>query len=44
MLNIINDSHIKNVNFIRFSLKMQCKRKEENLTSYHKLRVILQHN
>ena len=46
MLNIINDqlfSH-KECQFIRISLKMQCKRKEENLTSYHKLRVILQHN
>ena len=28
-----NYSHIKIVNFIRFSLKMQCKSKEENLTS-----------
>ena len=28
-----NYSHIKIVNFIRFSLKMQCKTKEENLTS-----------
>ena len=31
-------SHI----FIRFILKMQCKTKEENLTSYHKLRVIIE--
>ena len=44
MLYMTNYSHIKNVNFITFSLKMQCKRKEENLTSYQKLRVILQHN
>ena len=29
-----NYSHIKIVNFIRFSLKMQCKTMEENLTSY----------
>ena len=28
-----NYSHIKIVNFIRFSSKMQCKTKEENLTS-----------
>ena len=28
-----NYSHIKIVNFIRFSLKMQCKTKEENLIS-----------
>ena len=34
MLYITNYSHIKIVNFIRFSLKMQCKTKEENLTSY----------
>ena len=31
--NMINYSHIKIVNFIRFSLKMQCKTKEENLTT-----------
>ena len=28
-----NYSHIKIANFIRFSLKMQCKTKEENLIS-----------
>ena len=32
--NMTNYSHTKLVNFIRFSLKMQWKTKEENLTSY----------
>ena len=34
MLHILPIILIKIVNFIRFSLKMQCKPKEENLTSY----------
>ena len=32
-----NYSHIKIANFIRFSLKMQCKTKEENLISSSEL-------